>query len=106
MRLWVAAFFMEPTFEEIVDPRDMPSCCPPGQVSAPAPAAASSPAPDPAPVMPLQCPAPVPIPECACAEQEPMYPPITSGEYLLAKYDATHEDPSKYRTVPQAAAAT
>ena len=30
-----AAFFMEPSFEEIVDPRDIPSCCPPGQVLAP-----------------------------------------------------------------------
>ena len=43
-------------------------------------------------------------PDRACAEQEPMYPPITSGEYLLAKYDATHEDPAKYRTVPEGTA--
>ena len=28
-----AAFFMEPSFEEVVDPRDIPSCCLPGQVN-------------------------------------------------------------------------
>ena len=36
--------------------------------------------------------------------QEPLYPPITSGEWVLAKYDAIHVDADKYRTVPTIAA--
>ena len=43
---------MEPTYEVVIDPRDIPEYCPPGQ--------------------------------------PPMYPPITSGEYLLQKYQETH----------------
>ena len=47
-----AAFFMEATYEVIIDPRDIPECCPPGQ--------------------------------------PPMYPPISSGDYLVQKYRETH----------------
>ncbi len=47
-----AAFFMEATYEVIIDPRDIPGCCPPGQ--------------------------------------PPMYPPISSGDYLVQKYRETH----------------
>ena len=43
---------MEPTFEVVIDPRDIPDCCPAGQ--------------------------------------PPMFPPISSGEYLLQKYRDTH----------------
>ena len=42
----------------IIDPRDLPSCCPP--------------------------------------DQEPQYPPITSGAYLMSRYDATQP---KFRDV-------
>ena len=47
-----AAFFMEATYEVVIDPRDIQKCCPP--------------------------------------DQPPMYPPITSGEYLVQKYRETH----------------
>jgi isopenicillin N synthase-like dioxygenase len=31
--------------------------------------------------------------ECICGASEmPRFPPITSGEYLLSKYSATHAD--------------
>lgn len=48
----------------VIDPRDLPSCCPP--------------------------------------DEEPAYPPITSGAYLMSRYDATQP---KFRDVIKVAAA-